>query len=344
MLLSELAQKLGLEFTGQDFLVQGVSTLDQAGPDQISFLANPKYVHLLEKSQAGAVILEKEHALKVRTALISPNPYLDFARTVKMFDRPQGLEQDCSSQAYIHESAFIDPSAIIHPMAFIGPGAVVGKNTRVFPFVHVGERAVIGQDCIIYPNVSIMSDTVIGNRVIIHSGAVIGSDGFGFVQNGQVREKIPQVGVAVIEDDVEIGACTTIDRATLGKTVVGRGTKIDNLVQVAHNVCIGENSVIVSQVGISGSSKLGRNVILGGQVGVAGHLEIGDNVRIAAKSGVGKSIPADTDCGGIPAMDHGSFLKNAVLMPRLPQMFKRVKKIENQLKTIQERLDQGEDR
>ncbi len=341
MLLSELAEKLNLEFTGNDFEVLGVNTLQDAGPDQVSFLANPKYTHLLDKTRAGAVIVEQDHVSRVTRALVSSNPYLDFARTVKCFDNPQGFFKNHSGQAFIHESARIDPTAVIYPMAFVGPEATVGKNTRIFPFVYIGENSRVGNDCLIYPNVSVMASSTIGHRVIIHSGAVIGSDGFGFVQSGISREKIPQVGVVIIEDDVEVGAGTTIDRATLGKTVIGRGTKIDNLVQIAHNVQIGENCVVISQVGISGSSKLGDNVILGGQVGVAGHLEIGNNSRVAAKSGVGKSIPPDTDCGGIPAMEHTAFLKNAVLMPKLPQIFKRVKKLENEL-NILKKATQGE--
>ncbi len=344
MLLSELADKLGLEYTGDDLEVLGVNTLQDAGPDQVSFLANPKYACHLDKTRAGAVVVDKEHAPRVSRAIVSSSPYLDFARTVKLFDRPRGFFRDHSDQAFVHETARIDPSAVIHPMAFVGPEAVIGRNTRIFPFVYIGENCRIGDDCLIYPNVSVMSSCVVGNRVIIHSAAVIGSDGFGFVQNGPAREKIPQVGVVIIQDDVEVGAGTTIDRAALGRTVIGRGTKIDNLVQIAHNVQTGENCVIISQVGISGSSKLGDNVILGGQVGVAGHLEIGDNSRVAAKSGVGKSIPSDKDCGGIPAMDHTLFLKNAVLMPKLPQIFKRVKKLENEIKAMQEKLIQGENK
>lgn len=344
MLLSELASKLNLRFTGEDFRIEGINTLQEAGPDQISFLANVKYAPLLKQTRAGAVIVDEDNASKVSRALVSSNPYLDFARTVKLFERPQGLFRDHSSQAFVQDTAHVDPSAVIHPMAFVGHGASIGPNTRIFPFVYIGENSRVGADCLIYPNVSVMSGSEVGDRVVVHSGAVIGSDGFGFVQDGAAREKIPQVGRVIVEDDVEIGAGTTIDRATLGKTVIGRGTKIDNLVQIAHNVQIGENSVIVSQVGISGSSKLGRNVILGGQVGVAGHIEIGDNVRVAAKSGVGKAMPANKDYGGIPAMDHSSFLKNAVLMPRLPQMFKRIKKLEKELKYMQENLIQGENK
>jgi UDP-3-O-[3-hydroxymyristoyl] glucosamine N-acyltransferase len=342
MRLSELASRLNLDYTGEDFQISGINTLEDAGPDQVSFLAGPKYAHHLNTTRAGVVITDAEHASKISRALISQNPYLDFARTAGFFDLPQGLGEDKSSLAFIHESARIDPSAVIHPMAFIGPGAAIGKNTRIFPFVYIGENSIVGDDCIIYPNVSIMASSMLGNRVIVHSGAVIGSDGFGFAPVEKSWKKIPQIGVVEVGDDVEIGACTTIDRATLGKTVIGKGTKIDNLVQVAHNVQTGENCVLISQVGISGSSKLGGNVILGGQTGVAGHLQIGDNSRVAAKSGVGKSLPPDKDYGGIPAMDHSSFLKNAVLMPKLHQLFKRVRKLENELETMRQNQSKGE--
>ncbi len=342
MLLSELASRLNLNFTGNDFHISGVNTLEDAGPGQISFLANPSYIPLLDSTRAGVVIVDEKHASKVSRALISPDPYLDFARTVRFFALPQGLREDHSHHAFIHETAHVEPSAVIHPMAFIGPGAAIGKNTRIFPFAYIGENSRVGDDCVIYPNVSIMASSVLGSRVIVHSGAVIGSDGFGFAPGEHMREKIPQVGVVIVGDDVEIGAGTTIDRATLGRTIIGKGTKIDNLTQIAHNVQIGENCVVIAQVGISGSSKLGRNVILGGQVGVAGHLEIGDNSRVAAKSGVGKSLPPNRDYGGIPAMDHSSFLKNAVLMPKLHQLFKRVQKLENELKAIHKNQSKGE--
>ena len=344
MFLSDLASRLGLKYTGNDFQILGVNTLQDAGPDQVSFLANRKYVPLLDKTCAGAVIVDEESAPQVTRAIVSTNPYLDFARTVKLFDRPQGLMEDHSGQAFVHETAVVDPTAVVHPMAFIGPGTIIGRNTRIFPFVYIGENCRVGDNCIIYPNASIMASVTIGHRAIIHSGAVIGSDGFGFALNGSHREKIPQVGVVIVEDDVEIGAGAAVDRASLGRTVIGKGTKIDNLVQVAHNVQIGENCVVISQVGISGSSKLGRNVILGGQAGIAGHLEIGDNSRVAAKSGVGKSIPPNKDFGGIPAMEHSSFLKNAVLMPKLSQMFKRVSKLEKELKAMQENFNQGENK
>ncbi len=343
MLLSEIAARLKLEYTGDDLDITGMNTLEQAGPDELSFLSDSRYLPRLETTSAGAVIVPPEKAEMVSRAIKSPSPYLDFARVMQLFYEPQGMQESFPEQDGIHSTATIDPSAVVHPMVFIGANARIGPGCRIFPHCYIGENVVLGRDCLVYPQVSIMAESQIHDRVIIHPGAVIGSDGFGFIQDGDQRIKIPQVGRVVIEDDVEIGACTTIDRATLGETRIGKGTKIDNLVQIAHNVHTGENCVLISQVGISGSVRLGSNVILGGQVGVAGHLEIEDNCRVAAKSGVGKSLPANTDAGGIPAMDHTTFLRNAVLLPRLSQMNKRIKKLEKQVQSSN-RADQGEDK
>ncbi len=335
MLLSQLAADLGLEYTGEDVVISGVNTLEQAGENELTFLADTRHRHLLESTRAGAVILSAEDSVSVHRALVSKNPYLDFARAMEMFAVPQGLEKSMPEQAFIHHTAWVDPSAIIHPMVFVGKNARIERGCRIFPHVYIGENAHLGQDCLIYPQVSIMADTRVGDRVVIHGGAVIGSDGFGFVQEKEHRTKIPQMGRVVVEEDVEIGACTTVDRATLGETRIGRGTKIDNLVQVGHNVQIGENCVLIAQVGISGSTRLGRNVILGGQAGVAGHLSIEDNCRVAAKSGGGKSMPANTDAGGIPAMEHSTFLRNAILLPKLSHMHKRLKKLEKEIQAMQ---------
>ncbi|WP_291322325.1 UDP-3-O-(3-hydroxymyristoyl)glucosamine N-acyltransferase [Desulfonatronospira sp.] len=342
MMLSELAARLGLEHTGDDLDIKGVNALENAGPGELSFISDSKYHPQLKHTSAGAVVIRPEHADRVRRALKSNNPYLDFARAVHIFYRPQGEQASRPDQACIHPAADIDPTAVIHPMVFIGAGTRIGAGCRIFPHTYIGENVTLGRECLIYPQVSIMSDSLIKDRVIIHPGAVIGSDGFGFVHDGEKHFKIPQVGRVVVEEDVEIGACTTIDRASLGETRIGRGTKIDNMVQIAHNVTTGQNCILISQVGISGSVRLGSNVILGGQVGVAGHLTIEDNCRVAAKSGVGRSLPADTDAGGIPAMEHTTFLRNAILLPKLSQMNKRIRQLEKEIQAMK-KPGQGED-
>ncbi|SDN67144.1 UDP-3-O-[3-hydroxymyristoyl] glucosamine N-acyltransferase [Desulfonauticus submarinus] len=340
MLLSEIAAKLNLEFKGKDKEIRGVNTLEDAREDEISFLANPKYLSLLEKTKAGAIILNPDLSSKVETALLSSNPYLDFARTVQLFAKPQGCFSGQSDLAFIHPTAKVHPTANIYPFVFIGAEAQIGAKTTIFPGVYVGEKVKIGTDCVIYANVCLLAESKIGSKVIIHAGSVIGSDGFGFAQSQTGLEKFPQVGRVVIEDEVEIGANTTIDRAALGETRIGKGTKIDNLVQIGHNVKIGQNSILVAQVGIAGSTSIGNQVILAGQVGIAGHLTIGDGCRVAAQSGVGKDLPPKTDVGGSPAMPHKLFLRSSVIIPKLPELQKKIRYLEKKIVELEEKLEE----
>jgi UDP-3-O-[3-hydroxymyristoyl] glucosamine N-acyltransferase len=229
----------------------------------------------------------------------------------------------------------------LYPFVYIGDRCQIGDRVTIYPGVYIGEDSIIGEESILYPNVSIYSGTVIGKRVILHSGVVVGSDGFGYVKEGRRNVKIPQVGGVEIEDDVEIGANTTIDRGALGKTIIRRGVKIDNLVQVAHNVVIGEDSIIVAQVGISGSAKIGSNVILAGQVGVVDHIEIGDNVRVGAQSGITHDLAANQGYIGSPALPQREFLRAATVFPKLPEMRKTLLEIEKRLKKIEETISSG---
>jgi UDP-3-O-[3-hydroxymyristoyl] glucosamine N-acyltransferase len=215
----------------------------------------------------------------------------------------------------------------------------VGDRVTLHPGVYVGSDVHLGDDTVLYPNATVLARCIIGKRVIIHSGTVVGSDGFGFAQDGNGHFKIPQVGIVQIDDDVEIGANCTIDRGTMGRTWIQRGVKIDNLVQVAHNVVVGEDSIIIAQVGISGSTKIGKNVILAGQVGVTGHLEIGDSVRVGAQSGIAKSIPAGQTVSGSPAIDHRDWLKNCNILSRLPELRKKIMDLEKGLASLEEKTD-----
>ncbi len=340
--LSSLAERLGLEFKGEDREIAGVGTLESAGPEELSFLADPGYAGLLESTAAAAVILEQRYAHKVRAALLSKNPYLDFARALNLFAKPQGCLAGQSELAYVHASARVHPEAVVYPFVFIGSGAEIGSGATLFPGCYVGERCLVGPDCILYPRVTLMAGTILGTGVIIHSGAVLGADGFGFAQSDTGREKIPQMGKVVVEDFVEIGANTTIDRATLDKTLIGKGTKIDNLVQVGHNVTVGQGCILVSQVGISGSARLGKGVVMAGQVGVADHVTIGDNVIIGAKSGVAKDIPDGKVMGGVPAMERGTYLRSLALAPKLPELARRVAKLERELFGLKKISGSGE--
>ena len=339
VLLSQLADRLGMRLTGQDREVTGVNTLAAAGPDQISFLANPKYADQLSATRAAAVICLERHADKVATALVSADPYLDFARTLQVFARPQGCLTGVSGEAYIHQEARVDPSATVYPFAFVGARAEVGAGARVFPHAYVGEDCRVGRDSVLYPGAVCMAGTVLGERVVVGPGTVLGADGFGFAGPG--AEKIPQVGVVVVEDDVEIGANTCVDRAALDVTRVGRGSKLDNLVQVGHNVTLGPGCMLVAQVGVSGSTTVGSGVVMAGQVGLAGHLKIGDGVVIGPKSGVAKDIEAGKTVGGIPAMDRGTYLRYLALAPKLPDMARRVRALEKEVERLRTLSGQG---
>ncbi len=339
--ISELAQRFELDFKGQDREITGCNTLEDAGPGEISFLANPKYTYLLQSTRAGAVILDPEHADLYPNSLLSQNPYWDFARIAQLFVKPLGDFEGLSEHAIVHPSAVIESDVTVYPFVYIGSNSKISSGSVIFSGVYIGENCSVGQKCLVYPNVSILSGTELGQGVILHSGVVVGSDGFGFAQDGNRLEKVPQLGKVVIEDDVEIGANTTIDRATLGQTRICKGTKIDNQVQIAHNVKIGEHSILVAQVGIAGSSKIGNKVILAGQVGVGGHLSIGDNCRVGAKSGVHKSIQPDSDVSGYPAINHKQFLRSALIQTKLPELNSRIKQLEKEVEKLRAQIAQG---
>ncbi len=341
--LSALAERLGLPLAGSDCEVSGVGTLESAGPGDVTFIVGAKYAPLLEKTRASAVICTPEYADKVPSALVSDNPAMDFARLLQMFSPPQGALSGVSDKAFVDDSARVDPTATVYPFAFVGPRAVLGPGTRVFPGCYVGEDCRLGADCTLYPGAVLMAGTVLGDRVMLHPGVVLGADGFGYVpREGGGREKIPQVGTVLVGDDVEIGACTTVDRAMLEKTVVGRGTKIDNLVQIAHNCVLDEDCTIVAQVGIAGSCNVGKRVIMAGQAGVADHVNIGDDVVVGPMAGVRTHIEAGKRMGGVPAHDYGTYMRNLSLAPKIPDLFKRVKQLEKELAALKAAAQGGE--
>lgn len=343
MRLSELAAALGLALRGEDREVAGVNTLEAAGPDQVSFLANPKYTGMLASTRAAAVIVDAAHADAAPAALVSANPYLDFARALTLFARPQGCLTGRSELAFIHPDARVAGDATVYPFAFVAARAEIGPGCVLFPHTYVGEDCVLGEGCVLHPGATLMAGTRLGARVLVGPGTVLGSEGFGFAPDAAGRMKIPQVGVVEIGDDVEIGANAAIDRAALDKTRIGHRCKIDNLVQVGHNVVVGDDCVLVSQVGISGSTKVGSRVVMAGQVGVAGHLNIGDGVVIGPKAGVPHDIPAGKVVGGIPAMDRGLYLRNLALAPKLPELARRVASLERELAALKDLLPKGDE-
>lgn len=335
--VAELAEKLGLSCKGGEVELSGVNTLEKAAPDQLSFLVNPKYSDLLETTKAGCVLTDEKHAEGLACAIISPNVYMDLAKVVHLFEIPQGCMQGQSELAFVHPDAEIDESVTVYPYAFVGEGARVGAGSKLFPGVYVGERATVGEDCILYPNAVVMGGISIGDGVILQPGAVVGSDGYGYAQTPAGHMKIPQIGTVNVGDNVEIGANTAIDRAALDVTSIGRGTKVDNLVQVGHNVEVGENCLLIGQVGIGGSSKVGNNSILAGQVGVADNVTIGNDVIVGAQAGVGSNVEDGSRLSGSPAMPFSVFLKAmGVCAPKLPELFKRVKKLEKQLAALEQ--------
>lgn len=257
-----------------------------------------------------------------------------FAKVLFFFSRPQGEFKGVSDRAHIDPSAEISSGATVYPFAFIGARARIGEGTTVFPGCYIGEDSVLGKNCLIYPNAVLMSGTRIGDRSIIQPGAVLGSDGFGFVPSETGIEKIPQIGTVSIDEDVEIGSNTTVDRAALGETRIGTGSKLDNLVQIGHNVRIGKYCLLAGQAGISGSTRLGDQVILAGQAGLAGHLNVGNSVVIGPQSGLAKNVKDGEVLGGTPSMPKGDFLRSSVLLPRLPELYNRIKKLEKALEAL----------
>jgi len=346
MKLAELAALCGARLVAgsssdpQDLAVDldigGVAPLESAGADQCAFYANPKYKRELLATGAGAVIVSADDLALVPegvVALIAAQSYVAFAKASAAFFPPPKLVPGIMPGALVHATAQIDPTAQIFPGAQVGPNAIVGAQTIVRPGVQILAFAKIGANCLIHAGAIIRERCVIGDRVILQPNCVIGSDGFGFAfdlegeGDGPIHRKIPQAGIVRIEDDVEIGACSCIDRATLGETLIGRGTKIDNLVQIAHNVQVGPLSLIVAQAGISGSTTLGAGVVLAGQVGVVGHLNIGDGARIGAQSGVSRDVPEGATMSGSPAIDHREWLRLSATLPKLAELVKEVKRL-----------------
>jgi UDP-3-O-[3-hydroxymyristoyl] glucosamine N-acyltransferase len=308
--LSDIVRFVSGKYAGPDVQIDGVLPLSEAGEGHISFLSNPKYAAQVETTKAAAVLvahdLPGDSPRWVRVA----NPYYAMATTVAHFFAGRPAPQGISKQAAIAESAKLGSNVAVGAFTFIGEDAVIGDDAIIYPNVTIEANAVIGDGTIVYPQVSIYFGCKVGKRCIIHSGVVIGSDGYGFVtdDNGY-HHKIPQVGIVRIEDEVEIGAGTTIDRAALGETVIGEGTKIDNLVQIGHNVKIGRRCLLVSQVGIAGSTELGESVQVGGQSGFAGHLKIGNRVRVYSKSAVFEDVPDGTWVRGIPAVSQRDYVR-----------------------------------
>ena len=304
----------------------------------LSFLANLKYTNYLYDTNATAVIVSidfvPEHPVKT-TLLHVADPYLAFAKLLKAYNDFQLDKKGVDKLAYISESASYGENCYIGPFAFIGENVKIGNNVKIYPQTYIGDNSVIGDNTTLFAGVRIYQNCVVGSRCILHSGAVIGADGFGFAPTDEGNyQKIDQIGNVVIEDDVEIGANTCVDRATLGSTVIHKGVKLDNLCQIAHNVVVGENTVMASQSAIAGSGKVGNHCVIAGQVGIVGHIEVGNNVTVAAQSGVTRSFPDNVTILGSPAMDAAKQRKTYIYERNLDQLYKRVDELEKKLKEL----------
>lgn len=325
--------------------VNGFAKIEEASSTDLAFLANLKYEEFLYSTKAGIVIIGQNLELKspVTSTLIRvSDPYSSFALLMRHYQtmlksQLVGIQEPC----FIHPSAKLGKDVFVGSFAYIGENVVVGDGTKIHPQCYVGAQVKIGSNTTLHPGVKIYHDCIVGNDVIIHAGSVLGGDGFGFApqQNG-TYEKVPQLGNVVIEDQVEIGSNTCIDRATMGSTTIKKGTKLDNLLQIAHNVEIGEHSVIAAQTGISGSSKIGKNVMMGGQVGVVGHIHIADGTKINGQSGITKSISEpNTSVSGTPAFDYRSSLKSQTVYRRLPELERKISELQAQLEQLLKERD-----
>ena len=312
--------------------------IEEAKPGSLTFLANSKYSHYLDKTQASIVLISRNLVPKKQvqpTLIIVENAYEALATLLEFYQRSEHKRKGRERPSFVHRKAKIGKNVYIGAFSYISSGAVIKDNVQIYPNVFIGENVKIGEGTILHSGVKIYSDVVIGKNCIIHAGTVIGSDGFGFAQKEDgTFKKIAQVGNVIIEDDVEIGANCAIDRATMGSTIIRQGVKLDNLVQVAHNVEIGKHTVIAAQVGLAGTTKIGNNCMIGGQAGFAGHLRVGDNVKIVAKSAITGDIPSNQIFGGIPAVSYKYFLKNLIVSRNLYKLAEELNKIKRKIDNL----------
>jgi UDP-3-O-[3-hydroxymyristoyl] glucosamine N-acyltransferase len=324
-----------------DIAVSSFGKIEEATSGQLAFLANPKYEEYLYSTNADIIIINESQVLKepVNATLIKvEDAYSAFALLLRQYQRivaeqMVGIQEPC----YIHATVKKGDNIFIGAFAYLGENVIVGDGAKIYPNAYIGNNVIIGEGAIIHPGVKIYHDCVIGRKVVIHAGAVVGSDGFGFApQADGTYKKVPQMGNVVIEEYVEIGSNTTIDRATIGSTIIKAGAKIDNLVQIAHNVEVGNNTVIAALSGISGSTKIGNNVMIGGQAGLAGHITIGDGAKINAQSGVGKSLKEGQSVTGSPSYDYNKAIRSQAMARNLPEIEQRVRELEAILKNIKD--------
>ena len=318
-------------------VVNNFSRIEDGKPGTLTFLANPKYTHYIYSTDASIVLVNNDFVADqpVKATLIRCfNAYAALAILLDMVEKTKPQKSGIEAMSYIATNVKYGENIYVGAFAYIAENVLIGNNTKIYPQVYIGENVTIGDNTIIYPGAKVYQGCTIGNNCIIHAGAVIGSDGFGFAPEDGIYKKIPQMGIVIIEDDVEIGANTTIDRAVMDATVVHRGVKLDNLIQIAHNVEIGENTVMAAQVGVSGSTKIGKHCVFGGQVGLGGHITIGDNSSVGAQSGIISNIESDSKILGSPAIPVKNFFKSSVVFPKLPDMYRQLSQLQKEVEEL----------
>lgn len=329
--LQEIAAFVGGRVEGDaTIVIQGLDNIEGAGASDLTFAVEP-HIEAAKKCRAAAVMLPESVTDFPKPAIYVDEPRAAFAKLLELFTPKLNFPQGVSDKAHIGQNVKIGADVTIMPFVVVDDNAVIGDRVTLYPHTYIGQYAEVGDDTVIYSNATVREHCLVGKRCVIHSSAVIGSDGFGFTTKDGVHTKVPQVGNVILEDDVEIGAHDGIDRAAMGSTVIGKGTKIDNLVHIGHNCKIGPNCLIVAQTGISGSTTVGHNVTFGGQVGTVGHIEIGANSVYAARSGIIGNMPEGVFCAGFPVQPHTDWLRMQAAMKHLPEMLKKMKKMEKQL-------------
>ncbi len=323
--------------------VNNISKIEEGAPGTLSFLANPKYTHHIYTTNSSIVLVNKDFVAEneIKATLIKvENAYASIAALLNLVEQARPKRAGIEKNVHIDESVNIPDTHYIGAFSYISPNVILGNNISIYPHVYIGDNVRIGDNVTLYPGVKIYHDCVIGNNCTIHAGAVIGGDGFGFAPTETGYQKIAQIGNVILEDQVEIGANTTIDRATMGSTIIRKGAKIDNLVQIAHNVEIGSNTVMAAQVGVAGSTKIGSQCMFGGQVGVAGHITIGNNVNIGAQSGIPNHVEANQNILGYPAQPARDFARQAVMIKKLPDLNQTIKNLEKEIQALKKKLNE----
>lgn len=327
-----------------DIKVNNFSKIEEGKPGTLTFLANLKYINYIYETKASIVLVDNDFVAdkplpSTLTLIRVPNAYSALAVLMKLIEQSEVQKQGIDSMTYISPTATVPDNAYIGAFSYIGENVTLGENVKIYPQVYLGDNVSIGDNTIIYPGVKIYKDCIIGNNCIFQSGVIIGSDGFGYATEDGKYKKIPQLGNVIIEDDVEIGANTTIDRAVMESTVIHAGVKLDNLIQIAHNVEVGENTAMAAQVGISGSTKIGQNCMLGGQVGLGGHIKIGNDVKIGAQSGIISNIEDGKNLIGSPGIDVKNFFRSSIIFSKLPEMYNTIHKLQTELEELKKQIN-----